>query len=142
MMALHAEKPPISAGLASLDIDLIFWHPKVKDIKALQYFLETNSLDERAQSVVWLKKFTMRLSMWKGQYLHEMSLADWNTAMQALDHFLRQMNEYYHPRRIEYDTRAFTVGLVKKVRHRTRPLSILTSESIDRRQPAWWNLKI
>ncbi len=141
MIALHAEKPPISSGLSSLDIDLIFWHPKARDTKALQYFLETNSLGERAQSVVWLTKFTMRLSMWKGQYLHEMNLADWNTAMEALEHFLRQMNEYYQSSRIEYDTRAFTVGLVKKVRHRTRPLSILSSGPIDREQPAWWTLK-
>ncbi len=141
MIELHAEKPPISSGLSSLDIDLIFWHPKVRDTKALQYFLETNHLGERAQTVVWLKKFSMRLSMWKGQYLHETNLADWTAAMQALECFLRQMNGQYRPSRIEYDTRAFTVGLVKKVRHQTRPLSILISGPIDRERPAWWNLK-
>lgn len=141
MIALHAEKPPISSGSSSLDIDLIFWHPKTKDTKPLQYFLELNHLGERAQTVVWLKKFTMRLSMYQGQYLHATNLADWNAAMQAIEHFLRQMDGHYHPRRMEYDTRAFTVGLVKKVRHQKRPLSILINSPMDRDQPVWWNLK-
>lgn len=141
MIALHSEKPPISSGPSSLDIDLIFWHPKIKDIKPLQYFLELNHLEERAQTVVWLKKFTMRLSMYQGQYLHATNLADWNAAMQAIERFLRQMDGHYHPRRMEYDTRAFTVGLVKKVRHQKRPLSTLISSPMDRDQPVWWNLK-
>lgn len=141
MVALHEEKPPISSGSSSLDIDLIFWHPKLKDIKPMQDFLVTNHLGERSQTVVWLTKFTMRLSMWKSQYLHEANLADWHAAMQDLEHFLRQMDGHYHPRRIDYDTRAFTVGLVKKVRYQKRPLSILVSGHIDRQQPVWWNLK-
>ncbi len=137
MIALHAEKPPISSGQSSLDIDLIFWHPRIEDTKPLQYFLELNHLDERAQTVMWLTKCTMRLSMWKDQYLHETNQVDWNAAMQALEHFLRQMNEHYHPTRIEYDTPAFTVGLVKKVGHQTKLLSILISGPIDKQQPAW-----
>ncbi len=137
MDELHDEKPPISCGNASLGIDLVFWNPSDRDPKALLLALSDHGLGERSQTVAWLTKFTVRLSMWKGQYLSLLTADQWQQALVDLEQAIRQMQAVYHFRRIEYDTRAFTVGLVHAVHRGRGPLSILSSKTIDRAIPTW-----
>ncbi|MCL5063525.1 MAG: hypothetical protein M1600_00320 [Firmicutes bacterium] len=141
MLQLHDEKPAISSGNSSLNLDLIFWNPSLHDPKALLLALSENHLGERSQTVAWLTKFTVRLTMWKGQYFPQLTPGDWQHALVDLEAAIRQIAAIYHPRRIEYDTRAFTVGLVKSVRKHTHPLSILSSGTMDRATPVWSQLK-
>ena len=141
MFDLHSEKPPISCANSGLDIDLIFWNPQSRDPKALLLSLSDHHLGERSQTVAWLTKFTLRLSMWKGQYLSLLTKDQWQQALVDVEKAIRQIDSVYHPRRIEYDTRAFTVGLVQSVRRRNRPLSTLSSGTMERARPAWWLLR-
>lgn len=141
MLDLHAEKPPISSAHSSLDLDLIFWGPQDGNLVGLSRALLAHHLGERSQTVAWLTKFTVRLAMWKGQYLSLLTLADWQEALVDLEAAIREINGVYHPRRIEFDTRSFTVGLVESVRRRTKPLSILSSGTMDRARPVWWMLR-
>jgi hypothetical protein len=141
MLDLHDEKPPISSGNSGLDIDLIFWNPRNGDPKALLLSLSDHHLGERSQTVAWLNKFTLRLSMWKGEYLSLLTKDQWQQALVDVEKAIRQIDSVYHPRRIEYDTRAFTVGLVQSVRRRNKPLSALSSGTMDRARPIWWLLR-
>lgn len=140
MQHIHDNKPPISSGLASLFIDLIIWRPNQKDSGPLVRFLEQTGLGERSQTVEWLNKFTVRLSMWKGKYWYNMSPEEWQSASQDLIKFIQLVKNQYHPKRIEYDTRSFSVGLAKKVRHERKPLSKLADGQPAHDQPVWWTL--
>ena len=140
MHALHSEKPPLSSGPSSQNIDLIIWDPATRDPAAWLQSLVDHRLGERSETVVWLTKFTVRLAMWRGGYLALLADDDWQEALGALEHAIREVYPIYRPRRIEYDTRAFTVGLVKRVHRHTRPLSVLSSGTVRQGTPVWWRL--
>lgn len=142
MESIHDNKPPISSGAASLFIDMIFWQPQDKDLRPLIYYLEQYHLGERSQTVEWLTKFTLRLAMWNGKYWFFLTPEEWGQASQDLIHFISDTAAYYHPKKIEYDTRSFSVGLAKRVRRETRPLSALAEAAPRTDQPVWWLLKV
>jgi hypothetical protein len=140
MQHIHDDKPPLSHGTASLWVDLVFWHPNVKDARQLTVFLEEHGLGERSQTVEWLDKFTVRLAMWRGRYWYFLSEDEWRQAANDLIDFIQKTAQHYHCKRVEYDTRAFSVGLVKKVRRQRRPLSALVNNPPAKDDPVWWIL--
>lgn len=142
MQYIHDNKPPVSSGHASLYIDLIFWHPKEKNALALTQFLEKYGLGERSQTVEWLDKFTVRISMWRRKYLYNLSSDEWAKASQDLMAFIRDTATHYAIKKIEYDTRAFSVGLAEKVRREHRPLEALAQVRPAHEHPVWWVLKV
>ncbi|MBX5466463.1 MAG: hypothetical protein K6U14_03065 [Firmicutes bacterium] len=141
MQTIHDNKPPISSGTASLFVDLIFWHPQERDLRPLVVLLEEFHLGERSQTVEWLNKFTLRLSMWRGKYWYFLSEDEWKQAAQDLIGFIRKVAEVYRPKSIEYDTRAFAVGLRKAVRREVHELEQLVQAPPAHDHPVWWVLK-
>lgn len=142
MSSLHDEKPPVAAQPTSLFVDLIFWKPKDDNPRPLQLFLLDHHLGERSQTVFWMNKITCRLAMWQGQYWYYLPPTDWTTAAKDLEGFLQQMAEHYQCSRIDYDTRAFSVGLHAKARHEHRPLGDILGAQPAHGNPVWWTLKL
>lgn len=138
MQHIHDDKPPLSHGTASLWVDLVFWRPNQKDAVKLTEFLEEYGLGERSQTVEWLDKFTVRLAMWRGRYWYFLSDEDWQKASQDLIEFIKKTAAYYHCRKVEYDTRAFSVGLSKRVRKEHRSVDQLSGRPPAKDNPTWW----
>lgn len=141
MSSLHEEKPPVSARPSSLFIDLVFWNPKDDDPRPLQRFLEEHHLGERSQNVFWLNKITTRLAMWRGQYWYFLDEDGWREAARDVEGFIRKTVEHYQIKRVDYDTRAFSVGLQAKARHQKKPLAALVEGRPAHGQPVWWTLE-
>lgn len=138
MQNIHDDKPPLSHGTASLWVDLVFWKPNQKDARKLTEFLEEYGLGERSQTVEWLDKITVRLAMWKGRYWYFLSDEEWQEAAPNMIEFIKKTAAYYHCRKVEYDTRAFAVGLIKKVRKEHRSVEQLTTQPPAKDHPVWW----
>ncbi len=138
MQHIHDNKPPLSHGTASLWVDLVFWHPNPKDARQLTVFLEEHGLGERSQTVEWLDKFTVRLAMWRGRYWYYLAPEEWQEAGKDLIQFIRKTAEHYHCKKVEYDTRAFSVGVTKNVRRVRRPVEDLVKEQPAHDNPVWW----
>lgn len=138
MQHIHDNKPPLSHGTASLWIDLVFWHPKPIDARQLTAFLEEYSLGERSQTVEWLDKFTVRLAMWRGRYWYYLTPEDWQEASQDVIHFIQKTADHYHTKKVEFDTRAFAVGVTKNVRKAHRRLEQLKDAQPAHDLPVWW----
>lgn len=141
MQHIHDNKPPLSAGTSSLWVDLVFWHPKDRDAKFLTQCLEEYGLGERSQTVEWLDKITLRLAMWRGRYWYYLSEEEWIEASQDLIASLKKISAHYQPKNIEYDTRAFSVGLSRKVRRTRHALDQLVEAQPAHDHPVWWMLK-
>lgn len=142
MEYIHDNKPPISRGNSSLFVDMVFWQPAEKDLQPLILYLEETGLGERSQTVEWLTKFTIRLSMWRGKYWYHLTSDEWSQAAHDLIEFVRKVAAFYRPRKIEYDTRAFSVGLAKKVRRSTHPVEDLVQAQPVQSEPVWWYLTV
>lgn len=140
MEYIHDNKPPLSSATSSIFIDLVIWGAKDHDTKALTTFMERHGLGERSQTVVWLKKITVRLSMWRGRYVSLLSEAEWHEAGNDLKGFLSDVEQHYHPKKIEYDTRAFSVGLAKKARRQRHRIEDVVSHQPGKSEPVWWTL--
>jgi hypothetical protein len=140
MHPLHAEKPPLSSQPCSQNIDLILWHPVTRDPAVWLAALAAHGLGERSEPAVWLSKFTVRLAMWRGQYLALLTDDAWQRALVEVEALLRETHGVYRSSAVEYDTRAFTVGVVRRVRRGRRPLSVLSAGGMDRTTPVWWRL--
>ncbi len=138
MQHIHDNKPPLSHGTASLWVDLVFWHPNVKDARQLTDFLEEYGLGERSQTVEWLDKFTVRLAMWRGKYWYFLTPEEWEQAGQDLVQFIKRTAYHYHCKKVEYDTRAFSVGLEKRVRKENRQVDQLLKDQPAHDHPVWW----
>ena len=102
---IHDNKPPLSTGTSSIFLDIIIHKPQDKDTRPLLAFLETHNLGERSQTVEWQNEFTLRLSMWRGQYWSFLSDSDWTLACQDIMAFIKEVQDHYRPKHIEYDTR-------------------------------------
>lgn len=139
---IHEDKPPVSDGAASLFIDLIIWRPEQHETETLIDLLQEHGLGERSQTVDWLDKFTIRLSMWRGRYWSDLSDPEWETASRDLIGFILSVINHYHPKRVEYDTRAFAVGLARKVRRHKRPVRDLAIGRPGHHNPVWWVLTV
>ncbi|MDA8195085.1 MAG: hypothetical protein M0Z53_14000 [Thermaerobacter sp.] len=140
MQHIHDNKPAVFGGQDSLYIDLIFWHPNDKNALALTRILESHGLGERSQTVEWLDKITVRVAMWKRHYLPALNPEEWNQASQELAAFIRETAAHYHVTKIEFDTRAFSVGLAKKVRRETHQIEDVANAHPVHNQVAWWIL--
>jgi hypothetical protein len=140
MQHIHDNKPPLSRGTASLWVDLVFWRPNQKDARKLTEFLEEYGLGERSQTVEWIEKFTVRLAMWRGRYWYFLTDEEWQKAAVDLIEFIKKTAEYYHCKKVEYDTRAFSVGLSKKVRRQHRHVEQLMGQPPAKEDPVWWIL--
>lgn len=139
-MRLHDEKPSVADRPSSYAIDLVIRQPRVREDKPLTDFLQEFEMGERSQTVVWLDKFTVRLMMWRHQYLVKLSDEEWAQAAQAVIAFLRAVQAHYRPKRIEYDTRAFTVGLHRRTRLRRMSVTQVPAARPGGPEPAWWVL--
>lgn len=137
MKTIHDNKPALSTGAGSIFVDLIFWHPKENNIAPLTTFLEEAHLGERSQTVQWLTKITVRLSMWNGYYWSELPEEKWSDAQRDLQTFINEVIRYYQVPKTEYDTRAFSVGLAKKVRRQKVHAGQLHLEQPTRNNPLW-----
>jgi hypothetical protein len=142
MQHIHENKPPISLGTSSLWVDLVFWHPNQKDARVLTQYLEEYGLGERSQTVEWLDKFTVRLAMWRGRYWYFLSPEEWQQASQDLMRFIQKTAAHYQCSRVEYDTRAFSVGLAKKVPRQRRRVEDLVNAQPAHDHPVWWVLTL
>jgi hypothetical protein len=142
MQHIHDNKPPLSHGTASLWVDLVFWRPNQKDARKLTEFLEEYGLGERSQTVEWLDKFTVRLAMWRGRYWYFLSEEEWKKAAQDLADFIKKTAEHYHCKKVEYDTRAFSVGLAKKVRRQRARLEQIAGQPPAKDDPVWWTFSL
>ncbi len=138
MNTIHDNKPALSSGTGSIFVDLVFWGPKDTQTEPLIAFLEQANLGERSQSVQWLTKITVRLSMWKGHYWTDLPDEEWPQAQQDLKSFIANTMRYYQISKTEYDTRAFSVGLAKKVRRKKVRLSELEIPHPRPDNPVWW----
>lgn len=138
MQHIHDNKPPLSRGTSSLWVDMVFWKPNQKDARKLTEFLEEYGLGERSQTVEWLDKFTVRLAMWRGKYWYFLSDEEWQQAGRDMVEFIKKTAEYYHCRKVEYDTRAFSVGLSKSVRKERRRVEDLVQQEPAHDKPVWW----
>lgn len=138
MQHIHDNKPPLSSGTSSLWVDMVFWRPNQKDARKLTEFLEEYGLGERSQTVEWLDKFTVRLAMWRGKYWYFLSDEEWQQAGRDLVEFIKKTAEYYHCRKVEYDTRAFSVGISKNVRKQRRRVEDLLQQEPAHDHPVWW----
>jgi len=139
-MRLHDEKPSVAPRASSYAIDLVIRKPRVTEDKPLIDLLVQYELGERSQTTVYLDKFTVRLTMWRHQYLAKLSDAEWQEAAQAVIQFLRAVYDHYRPASIEYDTRAFTVGVHKAVRRRRASLTDVPHGRPGAPEPVWWVL--
>ena len=137
-MRLHDEKPSVAEAPTSQAVDLVIWRPKDRDEHVLVELLKRHGLGERSQTVVWLDKFTVRLSMWRRRYLAVLDEDGWHDATDEIVKFLEAVNAHYHPRRIEVDTRAFTVGLEKRTPKRRMPVAAL--KGVPHGSPIHWDL--
>lgn len=142
MEYIHDNKPPLSSGKASIFVDMVFWHPSERDTRPLVTFLERHQLGERSQTVEWLTKFTVRLAMYRHKYFPDLTAEEWKEAAQDLIGFVNDVAGIYHPKKVEYDTRAFSVGLAQKVPHETKPLASLADALPAHEKPVWWTLKL
>lgn len=124
----------------SLYIDLIIWHPRDRGEKALVASLKEHRLGERSQTVVWLDKFTVRLMMWHGQYLSDLTKDAWREASEDIMAFLRDVHTHYQSQRITYDTRAFSVGLHQRTSKRRMPVTAIANAWPGTGTPVWWEL--
>ena len=140
ILRLHDEKPSVAERSVSLYIDLIIWHPRDRGEKALVASLQEHRLGERSQTVVWLDKFTVRLMMWHGQYLSDLSEEDWRAASEDLVGFLQDVHAHYQPHSITYDTRAYSVGLHRRTAKRRMPVTAVANAWPGKGQPVWWEL--
>ncbi len=140
MESIHDNKPPLSRDTSSIFLDMVIWGAKDHDAQALTTFMERHGLGERSQTVVWLKKITVRLSMWRGRYVSLLSESEWQEAGRDIAAFLSDVKEHYRPKTIEYDTRAFSVGLAKKVRRQTHRIEDILSYPPSKSSPIWWTL--
>lgn len=140
MSSLHEEKPPVSAQPTSLFIDLVFWNPKDDNPRPLQLSLLDHALGERSQTVFWINKITTRLAMWKGQYWYYLTPDQWQVAAKDVAGFLREVAQHYAVSRIDYDTRAFAVGLQSKARHERRTIDDISQAQPAHGRPVWWTL--
>jgi hypothetical protein len=138
-MRLHDEKPSVVDRPASLAVDLVVWRPQDRDEKTLVRLLQDHGLGERSQTVVWLDKFTVRLSMWRHRYLANLTGAEWEEAAKDLTALLTAVHQHYRPRAIDFDTRAFTVGLHRSVKKRRMPVSMV-KEGHPGTNPVYWEL--
>ncbi|MCY0906914.1 MAG: hypothetical protein C7B44_09270 [Sulfobacillus thermosulfidooxidans] len=138
MQTIHDNKPALSTGTGSIFVDLIFWKPKATDMAPLTAFLQETHLGERSQTVLWLNKITVRLSMWNGTYLADLPTEYWPQAQKDLQTFIAKTMEYYRIPKAEYDTRAFTVGLTRKVHRQKVTISQLTIPQPQSNNPVWW----
>jgi hypothetical protein len=139
-MRLHDEKPSVVDRPASLAVDLVIWGPRDRDEQPLIKLLQQYGLGERSQTVVWLDKFTMRLSMWRRRYLAELTEAEWREAAKELAAFLLAVHEHYRPRAIDYDTRAFSVGLHRAAKKQRKPVSAVRDAPLPGSSPVFWEL--
>jgi hypothetical protein len=138
---LHDEKPAVAPHTASLSVDLVIWHPSQQDAIPLTTALTKYGFGERSQTVVWLDKFTVRLTMWRHRYFTELSDADWAEAGAELVALLRDIHATYHPKSIIYDTRAFSVGIRLAAKRRRMPVErVATAPPVDH-PPVQWELK-
>ncbi len=135
---IHDNKPPLSTGTSSIFLDIIIHKPQDKDTRPLLAFLETHNLGERSQTVEWQNEFTLRLSMWRGQYWSFLSDSDWTLACQDIVAFIKEVQDHYRPKHIEYDTRSFSVGLAKKVRREKHPIADIVKAPPAKNEPVWW----
>ncbi len=140
MEYIHDNKPPISSAASSIFLDMVIWGAKDHDTQALTTFMERHGLGERSQTVVWLKKITVRLSMWRGRYVSLLSEDEWQEAGKDIVAFLSEVKEHYRPKAIEYDTRAFSVGLAKKARRQKHRIEDILSAPPTKSDPIWWTL--
>jgi len=139
---IHDNKPPLSLGSSSLWVDLVFWHPNQKDARQLTRYLEEFGLGERSQTVEWLDKFTVRLAMWKGKYWYFLTAEEWQQASQDLIAFIKKTATHYQCSKVEYDTRAFAVGLTKKVPRQRHRVEDLVEAPPAHDHPVWWTLTV
>ncbi|AEJ40984.1 hypothetical protein TPY_2824 [Sulfobacillus acidophilus TPY] len=142
MQHIHDNKPPLSLGSSSLWVDLVFWHPNQKDARQLTRYLEEYGLGERSQTVEWLDKFTVRLAMWKGKYWYFLTAEEWQQASQDLIAFIKKTATHYQCSKVEYDTRAFAVGLTKKVPRQRHRVEDLVEAPPAHDHPVWWTLTV
>lgn len=142
MQHIHDDKPPLSHGTASLWVDLVFWRPNQKDARKLTEFLEEYGLGERSQTVEWLDKFTVRLAMWRGRYWYFLTEEEWAEAGLDLAEFIKKTAVHYHCKKVEYDTRAFSVGVSKPVRKERRAIQDLLTAQPAHDHPVWWTLSL
>lgn len=138
METIHDNKPALSSGTASIFVDLIFWKPKDTNMAPLTTFLEETHLGERSQTVQWMTKLTVRLSMWNGIYLPELPADRWPEAQKDLQAFIRKTMSHYQIAKAEYDTRAFTVGLARKVHRQKVSIAQLSLAQPLTNNPVWW----
>ncbi|WP_053960957.1 hypothetical protein [Sulfobacillus thermosulfidooxidans] len=138
MQTIHDNKPALSTGTGSIFVDLIFWHPKDSNAAPLTTFLEQTRLGERSQTVQWLNKITLRLSMWNGYYWSDLPADRWPEAQRDLQTFIAETMRHYQIPKAEYDTRAFSIGLAKKVRRQKIHINQLQLQQPKRDNPVWW----
>lgn len=139
-MRLHDEKPSVADGPSSLAVDLIIWHPKDRSEQTLVELLKQYGFGERSQTVVWLDKFTVRLMMWRRKYIFNLTDDEWQAASQDLIDFLKATAAHYRPKAVSYDTRAFSVGLNRSVRHHKMPVTAVLDAKPAQHRPVWWTL--
>jgi hypothetical protein len=137
-MRLHDEKPPVADRPTSQAVDLVIWRPRDRDEHVLVELLKRHGFGERSQTVVWLDKFTVRLSMWRGRYLALLDADGWHDATAELVKFLEAVQAHYQPRRLELDTRAYTVGVERRSPRRRVPLSAVATLPHD--VPVYWDV--
>lgn len=140
-MHIHAGKPSVADRPASLAVDLVIWHPKDRNEQVLVQQIAAHGFGERSQTIVWLDKFTVRLTMWRRRYFSDLDEADWAEASRDLEALVAAVHEHYHPRSIEVDTRAFTVGLHRGVRKRRVPVSALHTAPKPGTDPVYWEIR-
>lgn len=141
MVRLHDEKPTVAPHTASLSVDLVIWRPAASDAVPLTRILTAHGFGERSQTVVWLDKFTVRLTMWRRKYFTELSEADWATAGPELVAVLRAIWAQYRPKSIVYDTRAFSVGVKMGAKRRRVSVDRVASAPPVDHPPVQWELK-
>lgn len=139
-MRLHDEKPGVAPHRASLSVDLVVWHPADRDSLSLTRALTAHGFGERSQTVEWLDKFTVRLTMWRRRYIANLTDADWREAGADLVALLKEIRTDYRPRSVVYDTRAFSVGVQKGARRRRVPVDhVVDTPPVDH-DPVLWEL--
>ena len=140
-MRLHDEKPTVAPQAASLSVDLVVWRPAHSDAVPLTRALTAHGFGERSQTVVWLDKFTVRLTMWRRRYFTQLTASDWALAGPDLVEVLRTIWTEYHPKSIVYDTRAFSVGVKTGAKRRRVPVDRVASAHPVDSPPVQWELQ-
>ncbi len=140
-MRLHDEKPTVAPQAASLSVDLVVWRPAHSDAVALTRALTAHGFGERSQTVVWLDKFTVRLTMWHHKYFTQLTASDWALAGPDLVEVLRAIWPEYHPKSVVYDTRAFSVGIKTGAKRRRVSVARVASAHPVDSPPVQWELQ-